>query len=319
MSRQKGQLLYQTKTMPPSKVINTSAQLQMMFMQLERILRQEYRRNGTVRHSETIGPILGLLHEFEAVTPSEIANLTSLAMPSVSRALNHLLIAREISHHTNPIDRRSSIFYINQHGQDHVQEMRALNYAVLTGPKNLFKSTDTEIIQDSVNIIISMLIKINQNHSTDHLLSEQIYNSEHSTGTLRMLTMHMSKYMRQGKLNSRLHPTQTTILQIIENYEQITPSELGNMEYLQRSAVTQMLSPLLSMGLIEKLGGSTDGRYRYLGLTDSGKKFLFHIKEEQRQHLTNIMTGLNTSELAKLNKCTSIINSITALSNYCEN
>ncbi|MCH4247127.1 MAG: MarR family transcriptional regulator [Acinetobacter populi] len=311
MSLQTGQLLYQTKNVPSSKVTNASAQLQMMFMQLERILRQEYRRNGTVRHSETIGPILGLLHEFKAITPSQIANLTLLPTPSISRALNHLLNAHEISHHINPLDGRSSIFYINQHGQDHVKEMRAQSYAILTGQNNSFNNTDMEIIKDSVNIIINMLKRINPNYSTNYL-SEPIHNSEHSTGTLRMLTMHMSKYMRQGKLNSNIHPTQINILQIIENYGQITPSELGDMEYLQRSSVTQMLAPLLSRGLIEKLGGSTDARYRYQGLTDNGKEFLSQLKEEQDQRLQILLTELNSSELSKLNKCTSIINSITS-------
>ena len=308
--------MLQVNMTTPDEKSTLAVQLQVMFMQLERLLRQEYRRNNTSRETETVGPILGLLNELGAISPGEIASWSFLPTPSVSRTVHHLINAEEISLISHPADKRSRLLLISPRTREIIQKHRQQNYAILTGTKEYLREDEKYLIHQTTEIIVKLLALANGQYNYAHMLGSepvQPFVQHQDLGTLRAFTMHASRYLRKQTFPQSLNATQYFILDIIKHFEQITPSDLSELEYLQRSSVTQMLIPLTEMGLIEDLGGSTDSRYKYKGLTEAGSKLLTQIKQQQSQKIASMLHLLSPLEHQILFKGVTLLNHHTAI------
>lgn len=293
-----------------------AVQLQVMFMQLERLLRQEYRRNNTSRETETVGPILGLLNELGAISPGEIASWSFLPTPSVSRTINHLINAEEISLIPHPTDKRSRLLQINPRTKEIIQKHRQQNYAILTGTNEYLREDEKQLIHQTTEIIVKFLAIANGQYSYTQMLSSEPvrpFVQQQDLGTLRAFTMHASRYLRKQAFPQSLNATQYFILDLIEHFEQITPSDLSELEHLPRSSVTQMLIPLTEMGFIQDLGGSIDSRYKYKGLTETGTQLLAQIKSQQSQKIESMLHLLSFDEHQILLKGVKLLNKRTAI------
>src|SRR5436305_7068201 len=86
---------------------------------------------------------------------------------------------------------------------------------------------------------------------------------------LRLAVTRLARRLRQQSAEG-LSPSQTSALASIDRHGALTPSELANMERVQRPTATRVLNALFDAGLIRREQDARDGRVTRLKLTPAG-------------------------------------------------
>src|SRR5436190_23063592 len=94
---------------------------------------------------------------------------------------------------------------------------------------------------------------------------------------LRLVIARMARRMRQ-EAGGDLSASQTAALATIERHGPLTPSELADLERVQRPTATRIIARLFEAGLVERAGDPDDGRVSLVSITRNGAAELRRLR-----------------------------------------
>ncbi len=90
-----------------------------------------------------------------------------------------------------------------------------------------------------------------------------------------------------------------TALAILLTHEHLSKTELISYNLQEKTSGMEVIRRLIAAGLIEQWDNVEDKRGKFIGITDSGRKFLYKVFVEMG-HVSKMITG-DLNELEKLN------------------
>ena len=95
---------------------------------------------------------------------------------------------------------------------------------------------------------------------------------------------------------------QINYLKIIDNYDNMTFSQLAEITKITKPSVTDLINKLQGVGCIYKEKCSEDARVSYIRLTEKGINIARHEKTAVENLIDRMMKSLNNEEVNKLIK-----------------
>lgn len=106
---------------------------------------------------------------------------------------------------------------------------------------------------------------------------------------------------------SGLTPTSTAALATIERHGPLTPSELAELERVQRPTVTRTLGCLEREGLVERTADPNDGRSFLVSVNAVGRERLRRLRGRKNAYLAKRMRDLPAEDVAALERAAEIL------------
>lgn len=104
-----------------------------------------------------------------------------------------------------------------------------------------------------------------------------------------------------------MSPSATAALSSIDRLGPLTPSELAEVERVQRPSVTRTLTGLEAAGLVVREADPIDRRVARVRTTPQGRRLLRRLRHRKRAYLAQRLRGLDGDELAKLHDAVAIL------------
>ncbi len=104
-----------------------------------------------------------------------------------------------------------------------------------------------------------------------------------------------------------LTPTSTSALATIERHGPLTPSELAELERVQRPTVTRTLGCLDREGLIERTPDPADGRSALVSINAAGRERLRRLRGRKNAYLARRMREMPPADVAALERAAQIL------------
>src|SRR5476651_397060 len=118
-----------------------------------------------------------------------------------------------------------------------------------------------------------------------------------------IITRLTKKLRKQSATGEKLSLTERSTLALLDQYQQLLPSELAAMEHITTQSMSQVLSHLLELGLIIRTASDTDKRKVIISLSDQGRDALYRIRNEREEWLNKALNEVcSAEELALLEK-----------------
>jgi DNA-binding MarR family transcriptional regulator len=99
----------------------------------------------------------------------------------------------------------------------------------------------------------------------------------------------------------------TAALASIERLGPLTPSELAEIEGIQRPTVTRILARLEEQDLVDRAPDPEDGRCSLISATTSGKLLLRQLRRRKDAYLVQRLRDLPDRDAATLRRAASIL------------
>lgn len=112
--------------------------------------------------------------------------------------------------------------------------------------------------------------------------------------------------MRQ-EAGDELTPSQVAALAAIGRHGPLTPSELADIERIQRPTATRVLGLLEQAGLIERQPDPLDRRSALVRVTSEGRARLRRLRTRKTAYLGRLMSDLAPGDLRTLDEAATII------------
>ena len=112
--------------------------------------------------------------------------------------------------------------------------------------------------------------------------------------------------MRQ-QAGGELTPSQTAALASIANRGPLTPSELAELERIQRPTATRVIALLEDAGLVSRQPDPLDRRSALLSATPEGNKLLRQLRTRKTAYLAQLLADLDPHELETLDAAAEIM------------
>ncbi len=125
-------------------------------------------------------------------------------------------------------------------------------------------------------------------------------------GHLRLAVTRLARRMRQ-EAGNELTPSQAAALAAIGRHGPLTPSELAEIERIQRPTATRVLALLEQAGLIERQRDPLDGRSALVSATPAGRALLRRLRTRKTAYLGRLMRDLEPGELRTLDEAAVIL------------
>lgn len=104
-----------------------------------------------------------------------------------------------------------------------------------------------------------------------------------------------------------LTPTSTSALATIERHGPLTPSELAQLERVQRPTVTRTLGCLEREGLVERTPDPADGRSSLVSVNAAGRERLRRLRGRKNAYLAKRMREMPADDVATLERAAEIL------------
>lgn len=104
-----------------------------------------------------------------------------------------------------------------------------------------------------------------------------------------------------------LTPTSTSALATIERHGPLTPSELAQLERVQRPTVTRTLGCLEREGLVERTRDPADGRSSLVSVNAAGRERLRRLRGRKNAYLARRMREMSAEDVATLERAAEIL------------
>jgi DNA-binding MarR family transcriptional regulator len=104
-----------------------------------------------------------------------------------------------------------------------------------------------------------------------------------------------------------LTPTSTSALATIERHGPLTPSELAQLERVQRPTVTRTLGCLEREGLLERMPDPADGRSSLVSVNAAGRERLRRLRGRKNAYLAKRMREMPADDVATLERAAEIL------------
>ena len=116
---------------------------------------------------------------------------------------------------------------------------------------------------------------------------------------LRLVISRLARAVRQHGA-AGLTPSQISALATIEEFGPIRMSDLAGHESIGAPVATRVVATLQELGLVQRAGGSTDGRVSLIELSDAGRATLGEMWSERAAGLTARIERLDPDQVAIL-------------------
>jgi DNA-binding MarR family transcriptional regulator len=123
---------------------------------------------------------------------------------------------------------------------------------------------------------------------------------------LRMAITRTARRLRQSA-SSDLGMSATAALASIERLGPLTPSELAEIEGIQRPTVTRILARLEEQDLVDRAPDPEDGRCSLISATTSGKLLLRQLRRRKDAYLVQRLRDLPDRDAATLRRAAAIL------------
>jgi DNA-binding MarR family transcriptional regulator len=126
---------------------------------------------------------------------------------------------------------------------------------------------------------------------------------------LRLAIVRTSRRLRQEAAGSdgQLTPTAVAALASVERHGPLTPSELAEIERVQRPTATRTLRGLVEAGLVDRAPDPADGRSALVSVTAAGRERLRRLRGRKNAYLARRMRDLPAADVATLERAAEIL------------
>ena len=126
---------------------------------------------------------------------------------------------------------------------------------------------------------------------------------------LRLAITRTARRLRQ-EADAHLTPSQVAALVTIEKRGPLTPSELADVERIQRPTATRVAAHLTERGLVQRADDPRDGRVSLLSVTPAGQALLDEVRSRKNAYLADRMDGLSAGDRAALERAADVLERI---------
>jgi DNA-binding MarR family transcriptional regulator len=123
---------------------------------------------------------------------------------------------------------------------------------------------------------------------------------------LRMVITRTARRLRQ-QAGADLGPSQTAALATVERHGPLTPSELAEIERIQRPTATRVVGRLEEAGLVERLPDPADRRSFTVNVTAKGRALMRKLRTRKNAYLARRLRGASEEELETLERAAEIL------------
>src|SRR4051812_8130688 len=129
---------------------------------------------------------------------------------------------------------------------------------------------------------------------------------EHLPTRLRLVVTRLARRLRQEG-DAGISPSMSAALASIERHGSLTPSELAQVERIQRPTATRAIANLEAAGLILREGDARDRRVTRVRASAEGRKLLKRTRTRKNLYLSRRLRRLEADELATLERAAAIL------------
>jgi DNA-binding MarR family transcriptional regulator len=123
---------------------------------------------------------------------------------------------------------------------------------------------------------------------------------------LRLVITRTARRLRQ-EAGTELSPSQTAALATIERHGPLTPSELAQLERVQRPTATRIVARLEDEVLVERTSDPADGRSFTVAATPKGRALMGKLRTRKNAYLARRLQRLDYADLATLQRAAEIL------------
>jgi DNA-binding MarR family transcriptional regulator len=123
---------------------------------------------------------------------------------------------------------------------------------------------------------------------------------------LRLAITRTARRLRQ-EADAHLTPSQVAALATIEKRGPLTPSELADVERIQRPTATRVAANLTERGLVARADDPADGRVSLLSVTEEGSALLEQVRSRKNAYLADRIDGLSAEDRAALERAADVL------------
>jgi len=123
---------------------------------------------------------------------------------------------------------------------------------------------------------------------------------------LRLAIARSARRLRQ-EAGTDLSPSLTSALATIERHGPLTPSELADIERVQRPSATRIVARLEKAGLVDRAGDPSDGRVSLVAATREGRDLLRRLRKRKNAYLARRMRDLDPEDVAALERAAEVL------------
>ena len=123
---------------------------------------------------------------------------------------------------------------------------------------------------------------------------------------LRLVITRTARRLRQ-EAGTELSPSQTAALATIERHGPLTPSELAELERVQRPTATRIVARLEDEVLVERTSDPADGRSFTVAATPKGRALMGKLRTRKNAYLARRLHRLDDADLATLQQAAEIL------------
>jgi DNA-binding MarR family transcriptional regulator len=123
---------------------------------------------------------------------------------------------------------------------------------------------------------------------------------------LRLAIVRTARRLRQ-EAGTDLSPSLTSALATIERHGPITPSELAEIERVQRPSATRIVARLEQAGLVDRAADPSDGRVSLVTASRDGRTLLRRLRTRKNAYLARRMRDLDPDDVAALERAAEVL------------
>jgi DNA-binding MarR family transcriptional regulator len=123
---------------------------------------------------------------------------------------------------------------------------------------------------------------------------------------LRLVITRTARRLRQ-QAGTDLGPSQISALASIERHGPLTPSELAEIERIQRPSATRIVARLEEAELVERVADPLDRRSFTVGINAAGGALMNKLRTRKNAYLAKRLRGLDEADLATLDRAAEIL------------
>ena len=123
---------------------------------------------------------------------------------------------------------------------------------------------------------------------------------------LRLVITRTARRLRQ-QAGTDLGPSQISALASVERHGPLTPSELAEIERIQRPSATRIVARLEEAELVERVVDPTDRRSFTVGINAAGRALMNKLRTRKNAYLAKRLRGLDEADLATLDRAAEIL------------
>jgi DNA-binding MarR family transcriptional regulator len=123
---------------------------------------------------------------------------------------------------------------------------------------------------------------------------------------LRLVITRTARRLRQEAATD-LGPSQISALASIERHGPLTPSELAEIERIQRPSATRIVARLEGAELVERVADPTDRRSFTVAINAAGQALMNKLRTRKNAYLVRRLRGLDEADLATLDRAAEIL------------